>query len=98
MITTKLGSGSEMKIQAKYFPVSFEAVYYMKSLGNISTCCISEFADGYIRRHWDPTGRVFLEWAVSLIYTTLNHRLMTDKYHNRMRERYTFKRKSRGWV
>lgn len=50
-ITTKLESGSEMKIQAKYFPVSVEAVYYMKSLGNKSMCCISEFADGYIRSH-----------------------------------------------
>lgn len=27
-------------------------------------------------------------WTVSLIYTTLNHHLITDKYHNRMRDRY----------
>lgn len=31
-ITPKLESASEMKIQAKYFPVSVEAVYYMKLL------------------------------------------------------------------
>ncbi len=82
MLITKLERGSEWKYK-------WNTLHSQLRLFKIWNCleldpCVVVCWQIYSRSSSGLSGG-----TVSLIYTTLNHHLITDKYHNIMRDRYT---------